>query len=159
MKFTDTFFLQALYEFDRDIRGNHLPRFGIVIEPVELGVQPVRHCGTAGRGKTQQRGEIGNRQNARNNRRGDAGCRCEITEAQVLVGIEKELRDRAVRAGVELALEIIEIGERVFGFRMHFRIGRDRNFEISDLAFSYLASGCRRGAFSGNRPATCGDLS
>src|SRR4029450_12208361 len=55
-----------------------------------------------------------------------------VAESQETVRVEEELRDRALRAGVELRPEVVEleIGARRLG--MHFRIGRDGNLEVRD---------------------------
>ena len=43
--------------------------------------------------------------------------------------VVEELRDRTRRAGVDLALEVVEIGMPPSAPRVHFRIRRDRNLE------------------------------
>ena len=47
-------------------------------------------------------------------------------------GVIEELRDRAGRAGVDLALEVVEIGLRRAGLRVHLRIGGDRDVKRRD---------------------------
>src|SRR3546814_15979508 len=54
--------------------------------------------------------EVYDRQDARHDRRLDAGGPRPVDEAQVVVGIEEELGDRAAGAGVALALQVVEVG-------------------------------------------------
>ena len=48
------------------------------------------------------------------------------------LSVEEELRDRTLGAGIDLALEIIEIELRVGSFGMGFGIRSDRNVEVGD---------------------------
>ena len=78
-------------------------------------------------------GDVGDRQDAGHDLGVDAGRRRIVAEAEEAVRREEELGDRAVGAGVDLALEIVEIGRRVERIRVAFGIGGDRNLERRDL--------------------------
>ena len=67
-----------------------------------------------------------------NDRRVDPCRRRRVAKAQEAVGREEELRDRAGRPGIELALQIVEVGLRAIGVGMRFGIGGDRDFERRD---------------------------
>ena len=55
-----------------------------------------------------------------------------VAEAQIRLGVEEELRDGAARAGIDLALEIVEIGRGARRLGMGFGIGRDADLERRD---------------------------
>ena len=55
-----------------------------------------------------------------------------VDEAEIRVGVVEVLRDRAVGAGIDLGLEVAQVGERVVGLRMHFRIAAD--FDVEPVA-------------------------
>ena len=78
-------------------------------------------------------GDVGDRQDAGHDLGVDPGRGGLVAEAEEAVGREEELGDRAVGAGVDLALEIVEIGGRVGRIGMAFGIGGDRNLERRDL--------------------------
>ena len=63
----------------------------------------------------------------------DAGCRGAVAEAQEVVGFEEELGDAAVGAGIDLALEVVEVGLGVGRIGMLFGIARDADLEVADL--------------------------
>ena len=94
---------------------------------------PGRDRGAARRGHALQLREIRDRQYPRHDRHLDAGGAGAVAEAQEHIDVEKELRDRAAGAGVELRLQIIEIVAGAAGRRMGFGIGRDADLEIGDL--------------------------
>ena len=75
-------------------------------------------------------GEIGHGQNARHDRRGDARREAAVEEPQIDGAVEEGLGDRPRRAGIELALEIVEIVLRARRAGMHLRIGGDADLEI-----------------------------
>ena len=80
--------------------------------PAKRSLQPRRHGGAAARGEALQLRETRDRQDARHDRRLDAGRRGQVAKAQEHVHVEEELRDRARCAGVQLALQIVEIEQR-----------------------------------------------
>ena len=55
-----------------------------------------------------------------------------LDEAQIDVGVEEELRDRAGGAGIDLALQIVEIGRGARRLGMGLGIGGDADLEIGD---------------------------
>ena len=76
--------------------------------------------------------KIGNRQNARDHRHRYAGGQDPVHEPEVNVGVEKILSDDGVRAGIDFAFKIVQIGLGVGRIGMNFRVGGDADFEISD---------------------------
>ena len=62
------------------------------------------------RGEAPRLRDVGDRQDARHDLDVDAGRGGLVAEAEEAVGREEELGDRAVGAGVDLALQIVEIG-------------------------------------------------
>ncbi len=67
-------------------------------------------------------------------RGGDAGGQGAVQEAQEHVGVEKILGDGAGGAGVQLALQIVEVRLGAGGGRVDFRVGGDRDLEVGDAA-------------------------
>ena len=55
-----------------------------------------------------------------------------VAEAQEVLVLEEELGERRRGAGVELALEVVDVGRRARRLRVHLRIGRDRDLEVAD---------------------------
>ena len=53
-----------------------------------------------------------------------------VQESQEDVGVEEELRDGSICAGVEFALEVVEVSLRRRRLRMHLGIGADRDLQI-----------------------------
>ena len=64
----------------------------------------------AGLGEAPRRGDVGDRQDARHDLDVDARRGDRVLEAEEAVGREEELGDRAIGAGVDLALQIVEVG-------------------------------------------------
>src|ERR1700689_5692171 len=104
---------QRLHLLDRNGRGNHATRIGIVLEPVKAQPQPVRYRGAAALGKAQHVREACDRQNSWHQARLDTGGGTTAAKAQVHGGVEEELRNRAVGARVELGLEIVQVERRI----------------------------------------------
>ena len=71
-------------------------------------------------------------------RRVDTRGRAAIAEAQEQVGVVEELRDRARRAGVDLALELVEVELGARRLRMLLRIRGDGDLEVTDASSSPL---------------------
>ncbi len=115
-----------------DGRRDQLPRRRQIVEALEQRIEPVGNVRSAGLGEAPGRGDVRHRQDSRHELDLHSGRRNFVLKAQEAFRGEEELRDRAVRAGIDLALEIIEIGFAVAGVRMDFRIGGDRNVERSD---------------------------
>src|SRR3954467_4615277 len=79
-------------------------RLRIIIESFEMRPHPGRDRGTARRGHALQLREIRDRQYPRHDRHLDTSGAGAVSEAQEHIDVEKELRDRAAGAGIELRL-------------------------------------------------------
>ena len=112
--------------------GDQAARVGIVVEPVEMRRHPGRDRGAAGRAELLNLGEIGDRQDARHDRHRDPGRRGAVAKSQKEIDIEKVLGDRPVGAGIDLALEIVEVVLGAFRLGMGLGIGGDADLEIGD---------------------------
>ena len=126
--------LQAPALLDRDRGRDHAPCLRVVVEALELGAEPGRHLCSAKRGEPLRLGEIADGQDPRNDLAVDPGLAAPVPEPEKAVGLEEELRDRARRAGVQLALQIVDFERRVRRIGMALRIGGDADFEIVQAA-------------------------
>src|SRR3546814_6914497 len=90
---------------------------------------PARDLGAAGLGEAPQLGEVGDRHDPGHDRDVDAERARVVDEAEVGVGVVEVLGDRAVGAGVDLALEVAQVGMRVVGLRMALGIAADLDVE------------------------------
>ena len=81
------------------------------------------------RGEPAHLREVGHRQNAGDDRHVNAGGARPIEKAEVAIDVEEELGDRPAGAGVDLALEVVDVGLRARRLRMRLRIGGDGNVE------------------------------
>ena len=70
-------------------------------------------------------GPVFNRQDAGQDRGGDARIGAGIAKAQKCVGLKEELRDGAGGACVDFRLEVVDTGLLVRGIRVAFRVGAD----------------------------------
>ena len=52
-----------------------------------------------------------------------------VDEAEIRIGVVEILGDRAIGAGIDLGLEVAQVGQRVVGLRMAFRIAADFDVE------------------------------
>src|SRR5687767_10944924 len=120
---------QAAAELGDDVRAELAHGFGIVAEREHPLLDPARDFGTARFGEALELREIRDRHDARHDRRGDPRAPRVVDEAEIRVGVEEVLRDRAVRAGVELALEVLEVAREAVGLRVHLGIARDLDVE------------------------------
>ncbi len=132
MEVTDSACVELAAQFGRDRGRDQLAGGWQVVETLEQIVQPVRDSGAARFGEAPRLGDIRNGEDAGNDLDADAGRGRIVAKAQEAVGGEEELSDGAVRAGVDLALEIVEIGGLVGRVRVAFRIGCDRDVEGRD---------------------------
>ncbi len=115
-----------------DGRGDELARRRIVIEPVEAGAS---QSGTAAPARAakflvclkfctgRMPGTIGIV---------DAAAAHAVEIAEIKAVLEKELSDRARRAGVDFGLEHVDVGRHGGAVRMFFRIGRNRDLDVGD---------------------------
>src|SRR5579862_3198593 len=93
-------------DIDRDRRAG----FRIILEPLEAQREPFRNGRAAHRGEFLHLRKIGDRQDAGDDRNIDSGGARAIEQAEEGAVIEEELRDGTAGAGIDLALQIVEIG-------------------------------------------------
>ena len=96
-----------------------------------LVIQQHPHVGHGG--EALQLLEVGHRQNARHDFHVDTGGDAAVAEAQVALNVEEELGDGAHGAGVDLALQVNQIGTGALRLRVHFRVGSDGNVEVAHV--------------------------
>jgi hypothetical protein len=130
MEFFHAVLLQLLHLFDRHRRGDQAARLGIVVQAVEAMRQPVGHARATAPRHAQHLRKTRDRQDARHDAGLDAGRGTAIPEAQEQAGVEEELRDGAIGAGVDLGSEIHQLEVRIGRFRMRLGIGGYGNLEI-----------------------------
>ena len=104
-----------------DRRRDQLARRRQVVEAFEHVIEPLRNGRAAGQSEAARGRDVRDRQDARDDLRIDAGRRGLVAEAEEAVRREEELRDRAVGARVDLALEIFEVEFARGGIRGGFR--------------------------------------
>src|SRR3546814_3208061 len=92
---------------------------------------PARDLGAAGLGEAPQLGEVGDRHDPGHDRDVDAERARVVDEAEVDVGVVEVLGDRAVGAGVDLALEVAQVDMRVVGLRVALGIDADLDVEAA----------------------------
>ncbi len=113
MEVADPAGVKLAAQFGGDGRGDQLARGGKLVEPFEQIVEPVRDGRAAHLGEAAGLGDVGHRQDAGHDLDVDAGRGDLVAEAEEAIGREEELGDRAVGAGIDLALEIVEVGALV----------------------------------------------
>ncbi len=126
--------IQFAAQFRRQRCRDQLPRGGTIVQPVEQPRHPGGHVGAAHRRHLLDRGKAHHRHDPRHDFGIDPGRRRRIAEPQERIGFEKELGDRAIGPGVDLALQIVQIVLGIGRIGMTFGIGRDRNLERVQLA-------------------------
>src|SRR5665213_3776550 len=142
MKLIDTLAAERLDLSDRERRGDHAARLGIVLEPIETMPQPFGDLRPTSLGKAQHLRKTRDRQNTRHQAGANAGGRTAIAETQEHIGVEKELRDGAIGASVDLGLEIVQVEGRAGRLGMTFRKCRHGDLEIGDaLEAAYQVDG------------------
>src|SRR4051794_20055105 len=117
---------------DRDARGQHRVELGAVLHALEQGGEPGRDRGAAGGGEAADLGEAVDRHDAGHELGRDARDLERVAEAEDAVGIEAVLADEAGRPGVDLALQVLEVGERAAGLGMHLGVAGDADLEVGD---------------------------
>ena len=122
---------QIEHLFGGDRGSDQLARRRIVVEAVEAIGEPGGHRGAGARGEILGLREILHRQDAGHDRDVDAGRAHAVEIAEIKTVLEKELGDRARRAGIDLGLEHVDVGGDRGAVRMLFRIGGDRDFDVA----------------------------
>ena len=125
-----TAFDQAFAHAGNEIGGEFADRARIVAVGAHALADPARDLGAAGLGEAAQLAEVGDRHDAGNDRRLDTERARIVDEAEIRVGVVEVLGDRAVRAGLDLGLEIAQVGQRIACLRVGFRVGRDLDLEV-----------------------------
>ncbi|MNT78886.1 hypothetical protein D3C72_2181690 [compost metagenome] len=105
---------------------------GLFVQPLEPLGQPGRNGGAAAGGEVRDLLEAVDRLDARHDRRDDAGGAGAFDIAQIIAIREEHLGDGPIGAGVDLALEIVDLGLPVRALRVLFGIGGHRNVEVAD---------------------------
>src|SRR5438445_11524313 len=114
-----------------DIGAEFADRIDIVAERFQTLGDPARNLGAAHVGETAQLRILRDRHDARRDRHADAELARVVDEAEIRIGVEEVLRDRTIRAGVDLALEVGQIAHRIAGLRMHFGIAGDIDMKLA----------------------------
>ena len=117
---------QALAQVGDDVEAERADRCGVVAIAFQPPPDPARNLGAARVGEPRELREAADRHDARHDRNVDPGVRGGVDEMPVRIGIEEVLRDRRVRAGVDLALERGQVLVRRARLRMDFRVARRR---------------------------------
>src|SRR6185312_15016640 len=102
MELVDALGMQAAAEVARDRGGDHAARLDVVVEAGEHVGQPRWHLRAAQPGHLLDTLEVRDRHDTRHDRHVDAGLRRGLAEAQEVVGLEEELGDAAIGAGIDL---------------------------------------------------------
>src|SRR5437870_4388696 len=113
MKVADAAGVELTAQFGGDGRGDQLPSGGQIVEPFEEMAEPGGNVGPAIGGHALDPGEIGDGHDAGHDLDVQASGRNLVLEAKEAIRSEEELRDRAIGAGVDLALEIVEVGPAI----------------------------------------------
>src|SRR3954468_16995566 len=95
MKLVDAMPLQQVHLLDGHCGRDHLARLGVVLEPVEAVLEPVRDARAAALGEARDLREARDRQDARHDGRVDAARRALVAKAQEHLRVVEELRDGA----------------------------------------------------------------
>ena len=125
--------LESLHLIDRDGGGNISRRVSA------SSSSPAKRCTSQSGMCAPQRstnfricGEPRDRKNARHDARSDSRGRARVPEPQIRVVVVEELRDRASRARVDLAFQVIEIEARARRLRMHLGVRCHGNLKVCD---------------------------
>src|SRR5437867_7846270 len=112
-------------------------RGGVVAKTLHLQAQPARKLGAAGVREAGKLREIPDRHDSRYDGQADAERFAVVDEAQIGIDVVEILRDRSVRARVDLALEIPQVLVRAARLGMELRIAGDFDVEMIAGSFAY----------------------
>ena len=129
----DTTGIQLAAQFGGYGGGDQLARGGQSVEAFEHFVHPAGDGGAALAGELAGRRDIGDGEDPGNDLDVHPGGGDAVAEAEEILGREEELADRAVGPGIDLALEMVEVGLGTGRFRVNLGIASDRNVERRDL--------------------------
>src|SRR5579864_2926776 len=142
MEVTDAAGIELAAQLGGDGGSDQLACRRKVVQPLEKAVQPFGYAGAAGFREAAGLGDVRDRKDPGHDLDVHSGVGHCILEAQEAVGREEELRDRAVGAGVDLALQIVEVGLAGSRIRMDLGVSGDRNLERSNLLQAFDEGGC-----------------
>src|SRR6267154_3019133 len=105
-------------------------RCGVVAQALHLQSQPARDLGPAGVREAGKLREISDRHDPRHDGRGDAERLALVDETKIGIGVEEVLRDRRVRARLDLRLEVRHILPGAARLRVEFGVAGDFYMEV-----------------------------
>ena len=114
---------QLRAQVGHDVEPERADRRDVVAVAFEAAPDPARDLGAAGVREAPELRCARDRHDARHDRDAHAHRVAVVDEPEVRVRVEEVLRDRRVRAGVDLALEVREVGLRRAGLRVHLGVG------------------------------------
>ena len=112
-------------------RGDEAAGRRIVFETLEALGEPGGHARAGAAGEIGGLLEILHRHDARHDRDFDPRRGGDVEKAEIDGIVEEELGDRAVGAGVDLALQRLDVVQQGRALRVLFGIGGDRDLEIA----------------------------
>ena len=116
---------------DVDAEGAHRGR--VVHEAFHLQRHPARDLDAVARRELRDLRVVVDRHDARHDGHRDAQRAHLVDEVEVGVGVEEELRDRRVGAGLDLVREVLQVAPRVALLRVVFGVGRDLDVPVGAL--------------------------
>jgi hypothetical protein len=108
MEMTNPALVEPLAQVDGYRRGDERAWAGAFVEPFEGVLEPLGNLGVSRH--AADRLEAGDRHDPWQDRGGNAGGQCLVEKAEIGVGREEELGNRLIGAGIELALQVVEVG-------------------------------------------------
>src|SRR5258706_274504 len=105
-------------------------RGGVVPQILHLEAQPARDLGPASVREAGKLREIPDRHDSGHDRRGDAERPALVDETKIGIGVEEVLRDRRVRARLDLRLEVRHILPGAARLRVEFGVAGDFDVEV-----------------------------
>src|SRR5439155_15741477 len=121
---------QAIAQVGDHVETQASDRGDVVAETLHLQAQPARDLGAAGVREAGKLREVPDRHDSRDDGQVDVECFAVVDETQIGIDVVEILRDRRVRARVELALEIPQVLMRAARLGMELRIAGDFDVEV-----------------------------